>query len=174
MHSQSDRDSYPNRSLSQTSATTCSSRSTQSSDEKKYSRKLSNPLASKLFRPRNKSPSPIDIPKSHCPSSASDSHPRDISRSAPGPSYFGQLRRSHSPDQMSPMATSPQSPKQEYPSKRASTPTGKNSDNYRRYSGTINHYGRHSNDWLFGGFSVRETVRDGIDKLRSNDNDKES
>ncbi|KAH8690135.1 hypothetical protein BGW36DRAFT_390267 [Talaromyces proteolyticus] len=40
------------------------------------------------------------------------------------------------------------------------------SDGYKRYSGTLNHYGRHSNDWLFGGFSVRDTVRDGIEKLK--------
>ncbi|KAE8557494.1 hypothetical protein TMatcc_004948 [Talaromyces marneffei ATCC 18224] len=40
------------------------------------------------------------------------------------------------------------------------------SDSYKRYSGTINHYGRHSNDWLFGGFSVRDTLRDGIEKLK--------
>ncbi|RAK94857.1 uncharacterized protein BO80DRAFT_489197 [Aspergillus ibericus CBS 121593] len=39
-------------------------------------------------------------------------------------------------------------------------------DDYRRYSGTVNHYGRHSNDWLFGGFSLRDTVRDGVDRLR--------
>jgi hypothetical protein len=40
------------------------------------------------------------------------------------------------------------------------------SDSYKRYSGTVNHYGRHSNDWLFGGFSVRDTLRDGIEKLK--------
>jgi hypothetical protein len=171
MHSQSyNSDTYPKRSLSQTSATTCSSRSTQRSDEKKRGRKLYNPLASKLFRPGNKSPTPIDIPKSHKrQSSATVSHARDIPRSAPGPSYFDHHHRSHSPDQMSPEATSPQSPKQEYTTKRASTPTRKNSDDYRRYSGTVNHYGRHSNDWLFGGFSVRGTVRDGIEKLRHYD-----
>ncbi|KAA8644062.1 uncharacterized protein ATNIH1004_008259 [Aspergillus tanneri] len=39
-------------------------------------------------------------------------------------------------------------------------------DDYRRYSGTVNHYGRHSNDWLFGGFSLRDTVRDRVDRLR--------
>lgn len=39
-------------------------------------------------------------------------------------------------------------------------------DDYRRYNGTVNHYGRHSNDWLFGGFSVRDTVRDGVERLR--------
>jgi hypothetical protein len=29
----------------------------------------------------------------------------------------------------------------------------------RKTSGTTSHYGRHSNDWLFGGISVRETVK---------------
>lgn len=171
MHSQSyNPDTYPKRSLSQTSATTCSSRSTQRSDEKNHSCKLSNALPSKLFRPGSESPTPIDIPKSHKrQSSASVSHHRDIPRSAPGQSYFDHHRRSHSPDQMSPQAGSPQSPKQEYATKRASTPTRKNSDDYRRYSGTVNHCGRHSNDWLFGGFSVRETVRDGIEKFRHHD-----
>ncbi|KAF9887899.1 hypothetical protein FE257_009421 [Aspergillus nanangensis] len=31
------------------------------------------------------------------------------------------------------------------------------SDDYRRNRGTISHCGRHSNDWLFGGFSFRDT-----------------
>ncbi|PYI34272.1 hypothetical protein BP00DRAFT_454840 [Aspergillus indologenus CBS 114.80] len=35
----------------------------------------------------------------------------------------------------------------------------KSTEDYRRYSGTVNHCGRHSNDWLFGGFSLRDTVR---------------
>jgi hypothetical protein len=67
--------------------------------------------------------------------------------------------------------SSPQSPKQDY-MKRAPTPTRSNSGDYKRYSGTVNHYGRHSNDWLFGGFSVRETVRGvrgSLDKLRNQD-----
>ncbi|KAJ5460352.1 uncharacterized protein N7458_001904 [Penicillium daleae] len=146
MHSQSyNSDTYPKRSLSQTSTTTCSSRSTQRSDEKKRSRNLSNPLASKLFRPGSKSPTPIEIPKQHKRQSSATPGP-NVS-----PGYF------------------PQSPKQEYITKRASTPTRKSSDDYRRYSGTVNHCGRHSNDWLFGGFSVRETVRDGIEKFRHHD-----
>jgi hypothetical protein len=29
----------------------------------------------------------------------------------------------------------------------------------RKTSGTTSHYGRHGNDWLFGGISVRETVK---------------
>lgn len=31
-------------------------------------------------------------------------------------------------------------------------------DNTKRLSGTINHRGRHANDWLFGGFSLRDQV----------------
>jgi hypothetical protein len=51
------------------------------------------------------------------------------------------------------------------PSPGLRTPTSPRHDDYRRYSGTVNHYGRHSNDWLFGGFSVRDSVRDGIDRF---------
>lgn len=64
---------------------------------------------------------------------------------------------------MSPDSSSGRSPKPESNTKR------KDSGAYRRYSGTVNHCGRHSNDWLFGGFSVRETVRGSIEKLRHSD-----
>lgn len=30
----------------------------------------------------------------------------------------------------------------------------------------VNHYGRHSNGWLFGGFSLRGTFKDGVERLR--------
>ncbi|KAG2413544.1 hypothetical protein HFD88_002733 [Aspergillus terreus] len=40
------------------------------------------------------------------------------------------------------------------------------SDDRRRRQGTITDCGRHSNEWLFGGFSFRDTVRDGVDRLR--------
>ncbi|KAK4870973.1 hypothetical protein LT330_000210 [Penicillium expansum] len=157
MHTQSNI--YPKRSLSQTSATSTSSHTSQSSQEKKRSR-LSKPL-SNLFR--SKSPALIDIPKSH---EDIMSQPRDIPQSNHKSSYFpDQDYTSTSPTQMSP---SMGSPKADSP-KRASTPTRKSSGDYKRYSGTVNHYGRHSNDWLFGGFSVRDTVRDSLDKLRSQD-----
>jgi hypothetical protein len=45
----------------------------------------------------------------------------------------------------------------------------KSSDDYRRLNGTVSHKGRHSNDWLFGGFSLRDTVRGGVDRLRQRD-----
>lgn len=171
MHSQSyQSEYYPKRSLSQTSATTASSRDSQRSNEKKHSRHSSQPLTSKLFRSRSKSPTPIEIPMINLrQASSSMSQPRDIPRSTPGNSYFDQDYRSTSPVDMSPGSTPPRYPKSEYTAKRASTPTRKNSDDYRRYSGTINHCGRHSNDWLFGGFSVRETVASGLEKLRNSD-----
>lgn len=157
MHTQSNI--YPKRSLSQTSATSTSSHTSQFSQEKKRS-KLSNSL-SKVFR--SNSPAPIDIPTSH---QNTMSQPRDIPQSNHKSSYFpDQDYTSTSPIQM---PSSMGSPKADCP-KRASTPTRKNSDDYKRYSGTVNHYGRHSNDWLFGGFSVRDTVRDSLDKLRSQD-----
>ncbi|KAL5333236.1 hypothetical protein BJX70DRAFT_403768 [Aspergillus crustosus] len=42
----------------------------------------------------------------------------------------------------------------------------KSREERRRYDNTVYHYGRHSNYWLFGGFSVRDTVRDGVDWIR--------
>ncbi|KAJ6028133.1 hypothetical protein N7540_003709 [Penicillium herquei] len=158
---------YPRRSLSQTSATTSSSRSTERSDEKKHHRRISNPLSSKLFRSGSKSDTPIEISKTR--QSTTDTH--DIPRSNPDDSYFDQHSGSTSPVRMSPEPSSPRSPKPDFEKQTAQAHTRKNSDDYRRYSGTVNHYGRHSNDWLFGGFSVRDTVRDGIDKLRNHDKD---
>ena len=169
MRSQSHHNgAYPKRSLSLTSATTNSSDSTERSDEKKP-RRISNPLSTKLFPTRSRSPSPVMIPK-HNRQNSSGSQTHDIPRSNP-PSYFDHHYHSTNSGQMSPDSTSlnsPKSPKLDY-AKRAPTPTRKTGDDYRRYSGTINHYGRHSNDWLFGGFSVRDTVRDGIEKLRHHD-----
>jgi len=55
---------------------------------------------------------------------------------------------------------SPYSPRAEL-AKRGTSSSRRSSgsvDDYRRFNGTINHYGRHTNDWLFGGFSVRDTI----------------
>ncbi|OJJ01730.1 hypothetical protein ASPVEDRAFT_150526 [Aspergillus versicolor CBS 583.65] len=60
-------------------------------------------------------------------------------------------RRTHSPVQMSRSGSS------------GSTNSYRSTDDRRRYDNTVYHYGRHSNYWLFGGFSVRDTVRDGVD-----------
>ncbi|RAL13820.1 uncharacterized protein BO97DRAFT_442132 [Aspergillus homomorphus CBS 101889] len=42
---------------------------------------------------------------------------------------------------------------------KRSSSARKSTEDYRRYNNTINHYGRHSNDWLFGGFSLRDTIQ---------------
>ncbi|KAJ5679260.1 hypothetical protein N7462_007504 [Penicillium macrosclerotiorum] len=168
-------DTYPKRSLSQTSTTTSSSRSTQRSDEKKHHCKSSSLLTSKTFRSgSSNSPISIDTPQIQARQRAvTVSHARDIPRSVPQHSYFDQPQQSTSPVEMSPTPSSPSSPRslkqEDFPIKRVSAPTRKNSDDYRRYSGTINHFGRHSNDWLFGGFSVRDTVRDSFEKFRHHD-----
>ncbi|KAL2863401.1 uncharacterized protein BJX67DRAFT_384719 [Aspergillus lucknowensis] len=70
-----------------------------------------------------------------------------------------------------------ESPLQMSPSSRCSSPalisrrsgsysSRKSSEDRRRYDNTVYHYGRHSNYWLFGGFSVRDTIRDGVDWIR--------
>jgi hypothetical protein len=155
---------YPKRSLSQASTTSTSSRTSQHS-QKKQDKSFS--LSSKIFR--SKSPAPIDIPKSRSFQDSNISQAQDIPRSNPEPSYFPDHQyHSTSPREMSPTISSPQSPKPDFATKQGATSVRKD---YRRYTGTVNHYGRHSNDWLFGGFSVRETVREGIEKLRGSDKD---
>lgn len=162
MHSQSTQAKHcPQRSLSQSSTTTTSSRTSQRSLRKKHG-------CFRISGDMSGSPMPIEIPKSHNRHSSSSSQYRDLPRSAPKHFYFDQNQRSTSPDQMSPDASSPRSPQPES-FKRASTPTRRHSDDYRRYTGTVNHCGRHSNDWLFGGFSVRDTIRDSFGKLRHAD-----
>ncbi|KMP05486.1 hypothetical protein DIZ76_015769 [Coccidioides immitis] len=63
-----------------------------------------------------------------------------------------------SPLPMSPI-TSPSEQSHSSSKKRHSYSSRKSSNDYKRLSGTVNHCGRHANDWLFGGFSVRESVR---------------
>ncbi|KAJ5991501.1 hypothetical protein N7499_003919 [Penicillium canescens] len=155
---------YPKRSLSQASTTSTSSRTSQSSQKK---RDESSSLSSKIFL--SKSPAPIDIPKSRSCQDSTISQAHDIPRNNPDFSYFRDHQyHSTSPTEMSPTISLPRSPKRDFATKQGTTSVRKD---YRRYSGTVNHYGRHSNDWLFGGFSVRETVREGIEKLRSSDKD---
>ncbi|KAJ5776679.1 uncharacterized protein N7511_001690 [Penicillium nucicola] len=153
--------SSPQRSFSQTSSISTASRTSQAST------KQDKPsLSSRIFR--SKSPVPLYIPRrSHQDSNVSPG--RDIPRSNPDSSYFPD-HRDHftSPTEMSPTISSPRSPKPDFAAKQGMS---SNRKDHRRYTGTVNHCGRHSNDWLFGGFSVRETVREGIEKLRSSDRD---
>ncbi|RHZ72810.1 hypothetical protein CDV55_108716 [Aspergillus turcosus] len=152
------------------STTLSSSNSSQSDNAtgtpRQSSHRLSFPSGASLFRSRSKSPAAIgtELPVTRTRRSTSDSYGETIPRSVP-----------NSPDNIttSPTAMSPiesASPTSFGPHKRDSgshsSHSRKSGDDYRRYSGTVNHYGRHSNDWLFGGFSLRDTVRDGVDRLR--------
>ncbi|OGM46111.1 hypothetical protein ABOM_005716 [Aspergillus bombycis] len=128
--------------------------------------------AGRLFtsrsRSRSKSPAPSDIPTT-TRSRRSDSESTYILKSDKM-ARISIPRRSASPTEMSTPA-SPSSIRETHSTKCRSDSyhSRKSSDDYRRYSGTVNHYGRHSNDWLFGGFSLRDTVRGGVDRLRQRD-----
>ncbi|KAL1964439.1 hypothetical protein VTN77DRAFT_6997 [Rasamsonia byssochlamydoides] len=117
-------------------------------------------LKNKFFRSRSKSPVPQSSNASNAPTSSNH-----LRRSASPPSYIPTPLRSASPTATS-HPSSPVSASRPAAGKRSSR------NDYKRYSGTLNHYGRHSNDWLFGGFSVRDAVRDGLDRLLNHD-DKE-
>ncbi|KAE8354900.1 hypothetical protein BDV28DRAFT_129949 [Aspergillus coremiiformis] len=123
---------------------------------------LDRPLSQTTTSSSNSSSSQSAQEKPSSPSSTSmQSQPIDIPTAT-------RSRRSVSPTQRSPSSlpaakdASPKRRPHSYHSRRSS-------DDYRRFSGTVNHYGRHSNDWLFGGFSLRDTVRDGVDRLRQRD-----
>jgi hypothetical protein len=109
-----------------------------------------------------RSPSPCGSPSSTAPQPPSSSPP-------PSPSSVDQ---SYSPSAASPTSSHhPQRPNMGHSrdsddSATAESSGGTRSSSHKRYSGTLNHYGRHSNDWLFNGFSVRDTLRDGIEKLK--------
>ncbi|KAL1995903.1 hypothetical protein VTN49DRAFT_769 [Thermomyces lanuginosus] len=65
---------------------------------------------------------------------------------------------------------SPSSPRSFNSGNEPFSPSSPKSNNdYKRYNGTLNHYGRHANSWLFNDFSIREAVREGLERLRSND-----
>ncbi|KAJ5899645.1 hypothetical protein N7495_004389 [Penicillium taxi] len=151
---------YPSHSLARVSTrSSTSSRDTQSSDESQQTHRSINQISSKLSWSKSKSPSHFDIPLSDLRQSSDTFTSRDIPRSTP-----------YSEKTSSDMSHTfhPHSPKPEL-IKREPSSIRKSNDDYRRYSGTVNHYGRHSNDWLFGGFSVREAVRDGFEKLYRQD-----
>lgn len=124
--------------------------------------KSSHRLSAKLLR--SKSPIPIDIPDRREPNTSDPLH-QTMSRSYPSASTSADMpRRSASPVRSPQSPTSPRHSRNQRDSR--SHHSRRSSDDYRRYRGTVNHYGRHSNDWLFGGFSLRDTVRDGVERLR--------
>ncbi|PLB55885.1 hypothetical protein P170DRAFT_433358 [Aspergillus steynii IBT 23096] len=154
------------------SYTTTSTTSSSSPPPKKH--KLSLSASGKFFpsrsvsrsRARSDSPTPtdlpLDVPRSRTRHRAET---LDIPRSHPSTEY--SARRSTSPRPMSPaQSQDPSVTAQKRVSGSYTYSPRRSGDDYRRYSGTVNHYGRHSNDWLFGGFSLRDTVRDGVEKLR--------
>lgn len=143
-------------SLTDTASTiTSNSSQSQSSRGSKSSQKQSLPSTTERIRSRSSSPFP-DIPIDCLLHSSRDTSSRTMHTS----------RRTESPVHMSPRSSiSPD--RSVYRKKQThARHSRRSSDDYRRYNGTVNHYGRHSNDWLFGGFSLRDTVRDGVDRLR--------
>lgn len=77
-----------------------------------------------------------------------------------------------SPDMMSPVSLAETSASASTSKKKrhsSSYSVRKSSSDGKRLSGTVHHRGRHANDWLFGGFSVRDQVG----KLWKDDNDDE-
>ncbi|PWY71842.1 hypothetical protein BO83DRAFT_427504 [Aspergillus eucalypticola CBS 122712] len=147
------------RALSQSTTSSTSSTTTNSHATKARHHKASRLSSVKQFlRSRSHSPTAASIPSNRSSPSASFDIPRSIpANSTP--------RRSASP--VSTMSPSRASTDDSATNKRVhSTHIRRSGHDYRRYSGTVNHYGRHSNDWLFGGFSLRDTVRDGVDRLR--------
>ncbi|KAL5051353.1 hypothetical protein BDW71DRAFT_202534 [Aspergillus fruticulosus] len=88
----------------------------------------------------------------------------NMSRPKTPRSYPSAIDTSISRDSFS--STESPSPLQSSPRRTGSSKSRASSDSRRRYDNTVYHYGRHSNYWLFGGFSVRDTVRDGVDWIR--------
>lgn len=153
------QDNIEHNSLSLTNtASTITSNSSQSrpSGGSESYQKQSLPSTTKRLRSRSSSPFP-NIPIDCLLHSS-----RDTSSSR----TMHTSRRTGSPVHMSPRSSiSPD--RSVYRKKQThARHSRRTSDDYRRYNGTVNHYGRHSNDWLFGGFSLRDTVRDGVDRLR--------
>ncbi|KAG5302537.1 hypothetical protein I7I50_03119 [Histoplasma capsulatum G186AR] len=128
--------------------------------------------ARRLFRYRSKSPCPSPIDTSSATTTeTNNSDTPSSTTTTTSTTHSGQRTTSPAPFVASPTTittTTPTTPTQSHVMrKRHSNPLGHPkrkssggsslSDN-RRLSGTVNHCGRHANDWLFGGFSVRESV----------------
>lgn len=120
--------------------------------------------------PRSSSPS-VDNKRRRSSPPLQPSSALPTSTSPTSPLSPSSIDRVYSPTDMSPTSSyHPQRPHMGHRDASDSTihsSERSRSDSYKRYSGTINHCGRHSNDWLFGGFSVRDTLRDGIEKLKN-------
>ena len=164
--------------LSSTASTSSSNNTSQGHYSSKGTRESSHGFSTSLslpssssrrFRPRPQSLTPDDgISVDSARRSNTPMDPRYSTSQ-----FTNMSQRAASPDQMSPRS-SISSNRSDYRKQREHTHrSNRASTDYRRYNGTVNHYGRHSNDWLFGGFSLRDTVRDGVDKLRHHGHGKE-
>ncbi|PYH95255.1 hypothetical protein BO71DRAFT_302979, partial [Aspergillus ellipticus CBS 707.79] len=138
------------RAFSESSTSTSST--TTTTNKPSHTHKASRLSRAKQFL-RSHSNSPTTTSSNH----SSPSSSLDIPRSTPSNSTMTPAAMSSSPVSLDSM---------DHPHSKPSTPTRRTGDDYRRYNNTVNHYGRHSNDWLFGGFSLRDTVRGGVDRLR--------
>lgn len=159
---------------SSTSSNTSQGHQPSAKTTKRASNRHSHPIylpssRSRHFYPRSTSPTP-DNDDNNMHHLSSDQSPEDSHNST---SQFTDLtQRASSLDQMSPRS-SISSYRSDYRKQHEHTHRSTNTNDYRRYNGTVNHYGRHSNDWLFGGFSLRDTVRGGVDRLRHHGHGKE-
>lgn len=162
-------DHCPSLTFSSTASTSSSGNTSQGHYSYKGTKKSSHRSSSSLSLPSSSSRRIRDgIPVDSACSCNNPENPRDSTSQ-----YTDMSRRAASPDQMSPRS-SISSNRSDYRKQRDHTHrSSRASADYRRYNGTVNHYGRHSNDWLFGGFSLRDTVRDGVDRLRHHGHGKE-
>ena len=180
MKKQSDRREHG---LSLTLSSTASTSSNTSQDHqpsvkktKRSSKRHSHPVylpssRSRYFYSRSKSPTPDnDNNNNNMQRFNSSQSPEDPHNSA---SQFTDMSQcASSLEQISPRS-SMSSYRSDYRKQREHSHRSTKTSDYRRYNGTVNHYGRHSNDWLFGGFSLRDTVRGGVDRLRHHGHGKE-
>ncbi|KAI1936853.1 hypothetical protein LOZ66_004360 [Ophidiomyces ophidiicola] len=91
--------------------------------------------------------SPVDMHARPAGHSYSDSPPPVFSASYPSPPAYASAQPMRKQDTPSPSLPLPA------PSHRRSA------SDHKRLSNTVNYCGRHSNDWLFNGFSIRDSVR---------------
>ncbi|KAF3482753.1 uncharacterized protein GIQ15_02077 [Arthroderma uncinatum] len=93
--------------------------------------------------------------RSNSRSRAKSPAPAPIDTNASQLAHSGQ--RTTSPTLMSPEITSPDSAAEECQKKKRHSRKS-SSSNHKRRSSTMTQVGRHGNDWLFNGFSVRDHV----------------
>ncbi|EEH35814.2 hypothetical protein PAAG_00137 [Paracoccidioides lutzii Pb01] len=134
----------------------------------------------RFFQPKSHRPAPIDTSGTTTTTTTTTITANSTATTNSPVSYLHSGQRTNSPPLMvtsptqfhPPTPTSPSTSTAPTPTthsahKRYSSPYthtkrkssgGSSLSENRRLSGTVNYCGRHGNDWLFGGFSVRESV----------------